>query len=226
MTELRASARVSSRGRLILAGVLAASLGAAGCGGSSGSSTSSSTPTAQTVTSAAAAAALIPPASLVPTGAMQGFSPSGAMQTATSAQAWAQDSGESDEVAHETARLTSAGFREGVGQHYKGTASAAALSLALVFNSPEGAKKEVTHYLQVDPRYGLHLEGEKVAAIPGAMVVGEGPAGNVLFTTGRCFLLVGDELGAPSSSPSQVNAIPIAAATVLYSRVKSLCAPR
>ncbi len=224
MTSLRATTQLFSRGRLLLAGLLAASLGAAGCGGSTNTSSASSTATAQTVTSAAAAAALIHPASLVPTAAMTGFTPSGAMQTSTSAQAWAQTSGESDEVAHETARLTSAGFREGVGQHYKGSASAAGLSLALVFNTPEGAKKEVTHYLQVDPRYGLHLEGEKVPAIPGAIVVGEGPAGNVLFTTGRCFLLVGDELGAPSSSPAQVNAVPIAAATYLYQHVKSLCA--
>ena len=222
MTGLRITTRVFSRCRLILAGLLAVSLGAAGCGGG-GSAASTSTPTAQTVTSPAAAAALIHPASLVPTGAMQGFTPSGAMQTATSPQGWAQSSAESDEVAHEAARLTSAGLREGVGQHYTGTAGAAALSLALVFNSPEGAKKEVTHYLQVDPRYGLHLESEKVAAIPGAIVVGEGPAGNVLFTTGRCFVLVGDKLGA-SFTPSQVNAVPIAAATALYNRVKSLCA--
>ncbi len=207
----------------MLAGLLGASLLAAGCGGGS-SSTSTPTATAQTVTSAAAAAALIHPASLVPTAAMRGFTPSGAMQTATTPQSWAQGSSEKDEVGHEAARLTSAGFREGVGQHYKGTAGAAALSLALVFNTAEGAKKEVTHYLQVDPRYGLHVEGEKVAAIPGAIVVGEGPAGNVLFTTGRCFVLVGDELGSPSSTPSQVNAVPIAAATVLYDRVKSLCA--
>jgi hypothetical protein len=225
MPELHITTRVFSRGRLILAGLLAASLGAAGCGGS-GSSSSAPVPTGtQTVTSPAAAAALIAPASLAPTGAMQGFTPSGAMQTATSPQGWAQTSAESDEVAHEAARLTSAGFREGVGQHYKGTAGSAGLSLALVFNTPEGAKKEVTHYLQVDPRYGLHLESVKVAAIPGSIVVGEGPAGNVLFTTGRCFVLVGDEL-SPSSTPAQVNAVPIAAATALYNRVKSLCAPR
>jgi len=178
------------------------------------------------VTSAAAAAALIPPAKLVPTGAMQGFTPSGAMQTATTPQGWAQSSSESDEVGHEAARLTSAGFREGVGQHYKGTDGSAALSLTLVFELPEGAKKEVTHYLQADPRYGLHLESEKVAAIPGSIIVGEGPAGNVLFTTGRCFVLVGDELKSSSSTPAQVNEVPIAAATALYKRVKGLCAAR
>ena len=75
----------------------------------------------------------------------------------------------------------------------------------------------------MDPHYGLHLETEKVPAIPGAIVVGEGPAGNVLFTTGRCFVLVGDKLGA-SSTTSQVNAVPIAATTALYKRVKRLCA--
>ncbi len=223
MTELRPTTCVSGRGGLILAGLLATSLLAAGCGGSSGGSTP--TATAQTVTSPAAAAALIHPASLVPTGAMQGFSPSGAAQTATSPQGWAQGSSEGDEVAHEAARLTSAGFREGVGQHYNGTAGAAALSLALVFNTPEGAKEEVRHYLEVDPHYGLHVESEKVAAIPGSIIVGEGPAGNVLFTTGHCFVLVGDELKS-SSTPSQVNAVPIAAATALYKRVKSLCAER
>lgn len=223
MTELRAISCPSRRGGLVLAGLLAASLAAAGCGGSTSSTSSTSTPTAQTVTSPAAAAALLHPASLVPTGAMQGFTPSGAMQTATTPQGWAQSSSESDEVTHETARLEGEGFREGVGQHYKGTADSAALSLVLVFNTSEGTKKEVTHYLEVDPRYGLHVEAEKVAAIPGAIVVGEGPAGNVLFTTGRCFVLVGDELKS-SSTPSQVNAVPIAAATALYERIKSLCA--
>jgi hypothetical protein len=160
---------------------------------------------------------------VAPAGTMRGFRTSGAPQTATSAQRWAEISNEGDEVASEAARLARAGFREGVGQHYKAPAGPAALSLALVFSSSEGARKEVRHYLQVDPRFGLHVEGVKVAAIPGSVLVGEGPAGNVLFTTGRCFLLVGDELG-PSATQAQVNAVPIAAATVLYRQVKALCA--
>jgi hypothetical protein len=214
-----------SRGRrLILAGMLAASLGATGCGSSNTSSTSSIQSATHTTASPASSVALIPTASLIaPTSAMTGFSPSGAPQTATSAQLWAQSSSESDEVAHEAARLKGEGFREGVGQHYTGTGGAAALSLALVFNSSEGAKKEVTHYLQVDPHYGLHVETVKVAAIPGSTVVGEGPAGNVLVATGRCFLLVGDELGA-GSTQAHVNAVPIAAASALYGRVKGTCA--
>jgi len=210
----------SRGGRLMFAGMLAASLGAAGCGSGSSSTHRSAT----TPAPAGAVAPLIRTASLLaPAGALAGFSPSGAPQTATSAQLWAQTSSESDEVAHEAARLRLEGFREGVGQHYTGASGAAALSLALVFNSSEGAKKEVTHYLQVDPHYGLHLEGAKVAAIPGSMIIGEGPAGNVIFTTGRCFMLVGDELGS-GSAKTQVNAVPIAAATTLYQQVKRLCA--
>jgi hypothetical protein len=206
--------------RLTIAGALAASLGLLGCGSGGGSTPTS----AHTASSPAAAAVVIAPASLIaPAADMQGFSASGQPQTATSARRWAETSNEADEVAHETARLTREGFQEGVGQHYKGAAGSAAISLALVFSSAEGTRKEVTHYLEEDPHYGLHVEGVKVAAIPGAMVVGEGPAGNVFFTTGRCFLLVGDDLGG-SGGQAQADAVPIAAATALYGQVKRSCA--
>ncbi len=225
MKRLGTMTGVSRAGRLIIAGMLAASLGVAGCGGSSNSSSTSSTQSAtHTTPSPASSAALIRTASLIaPASAMTGFSTSGAPQTATSAQLWAQSSSESDEVAHEASRLKGEGFREGVGQRYTGTGGAAALSLALVFNSSEGANKEVTHYLQVDPHYGLHVESVKVPAIPGSVVVGEGPAGNVLVATGRCFLLVGDELGT-GSTQAHVNAVPIAAASALYAQLKDICA--
>jgi hypothetical protein len=210
----------SRHARLTIAGALAASLGVLGCGSSGGSTATS----AHTASSPAAAAAVIAPASLIaPAADMQGFSASGPPQTATSARRWAEASNEADEVAHETARLTREGFQEGVGQHYKGAAGSAAISLALVFSSAEGTRKEVTHYLEEDPHYGLHVEGVKVAAIPGATVVGEGPAGNVFFTSGRCFLLVGDDLGS-SGGQAQANAVPIAAATALYGQVKRSCA--
>ncbi len=213
---------VPRSGRLLLAGVLAASLGAAGCG--SAANTTSTQPSATTAASSpASSAALIPIASLnPPADELQGFSASGAPKTATSAQHWAEISDEGDEVGSEAARLTRNGFREGVGQHYKASGGQAALSLALVFDSPEGAAKEVRHYLQVDPRFGLHVESVKVPAIPGSIVIGEGPAGNVLFTSGRCFLLTGDEL-TPSATPMQVNAVPISAAIATYARVKRLC---
>jgi hypothetical protein len=214
---------VPGSGRLLLAGMLATSLAATGCGGASSTSSTQTSATTE-ASSPASAAATIPTAALAPPqGGLEGFSASGAPRTATSAQRWSEISNEGDEVGAEAARLTRNGFREGVGQHYKAAGGRAALSLALVFDSPEGAAKEVRHYLQVDPRFGLHVESVKVPAIPGAIVVGEGPAGNVLFTTGRCFLLVGDEL-TPSATPAQVNAVPIAAATATYARVKRLCA--
>lgn len=222
MNERAATTQVSRHGRLILCAMLAASVGAAGCGSSGASSTSTGTSAAAASTTPTNA---IPPASLVaPTGTLKGFSASGAPQTATSTQRWAEISSQPDELSRETARLAREGFREGVGQHYKAAGGPAALSLVLVFDSAEGAKQEVKHYLQADPRFGLHLEeGVTVAAIPGSLVVGEGPAGNVLFTTGHCFVLVGDEL-AGSASQAQANAVPIAAAAVLYGRVKPLCA--
>lgn len=221
MRRLGTITGLSRHARLTIAGALAASLGALGCG-SSGGSTATSAHTASSP--ATTTTAVIAPASLIaPAADMQGFSASGPPQTATSARRWAETSNEADEVAHETARLTREGFQEGVGQHYKGAAGQAAISLALVFSSAEGTRKEVTHYLEEDPHYGLHVEGVKVAAIPGSTVVGEGPAGNVFFTTGRCFLLVGDDLSS-SSGQAQANAVPIAAATALYGQVKRLCA--
>jgi hypothetical protein len=221
MNERAATTLVSRHSRLVLCAMLAASVGTAGCGGSGGST---STGTGAAAVASTPTNAISPAMLVAPTGTLKGFSASGAPQTATSAQRWAQISNQSDEVSSETTRLEGEGFREGVGQHYKTTGGPAALSLVLVFNSAEGPKQEVKHYLQADPRFGLHLEeGVKVAAIPGSLVVGEGPAGNVLFTTGHCFVLVGDELGS-SASQQQVNAVPIAAAAVLYQRVKRLCA--
>jgi hypothetical protein len=222
MNERAATTQVFRHGRPILCAMLAACVGAAGCGGGGAGSTSTGTGTAAVATTPTNA---IPPSALVaPTGTLKGFSASGAPQTATTAKRWAEISNQPDELSAETARLAREGFREGVGQHYKAAGGPAALSLVLVFESAEGAKQEVKHYLQADPRYGLHLEeGVTVAAIPGSLVVGEGPAGNVLFTTGDCFLLVGDDLGG-SASQAQVNAVPIAAAAVLYGRVKRVCA--
>jgi len=228
MKPPRAIEQVSHRGRPIVAGVLAASLlGAAGCGSgasSTGSGASSTSTAAHGTASAAVAAALPAPAALVlPAADLHGFSADGPPEMATTPQRWAAISNESDEVESEIKRLTRSGFQEGIGQHYKNPAGNGAISLAIVFDSAQGARAEVTRYLGLDPRYGLHVEGVKVPAIPGAIVVGEGAAGDVIFTTGGCFLLVGDQLGA-SATQAQVNAVTIAGASALYGHVRELCA--
>jgi hypothetical protein len=220
MNPPRAIEQVSHRCRPILAGMLAAGfLSATGCGsGAKSAGTGARSTASAAIATAPAAAALVLPAA-----DLHGFSTYGTPEIATTPQRWAAISNERDEVESEIKRLTRAGFQEGVGQHYKDAAGNGAMSLALVFDSAQGARGEVTRYLGLDPRYGLHVEGVKVAAIPGSVVVGEGPAGNVLFTTGRCFLLVGDQLGA-SATQAQVNTVTIAGASALYARVKGLCA--
>jgi hypothetical protein len=219
MKRLGVMTRVLHSRRLIIAGMLASSLGAAGCGGASSTTRTGSSSAAPAITTGP----LPPPASLLaPAADLPGFHVYGAPQAATSTRRWAEISNESDEVEGEVKRLTVKGFREGVGQHYKSASGQGAISLGLVFDSPRGAHEEVTRYLGLDPRYGLHVEDVKDSAIPGSVIVGEGAAGDVLFTTGRCFLLIGGQLGT-SGSQAQVNAITIPAASAVYARVRGLC---
>jgi hypothetical protein len=212
--------------KVIIAGMLMASLGAVGCGGSSSRTTSTRTGATTAASPPAAATAPIAPASLVaPAADLHGFSGSGTPQVATSARRWVEVGNmlTPAEVATEVAKLDREGFREGVGEHYSGASGQEAVSLALVFHSAQGARQEFDANLAVDQhRFGMQLEPVKIAAIPGSVLLGAGPDGNVVFTTGRCYLLVGDELRG-STSQAQVNAAPIAAATALYRRVKRLC---
>jgi hypothetical protein len=129
----------------------------------------------------------------------------------------------------EVAGLKRAGFREGV-QELLPSRQGEALSTALVFNSPRVAKQE----LKTSISEGLKAQGKAVisqftvAAIPGSFGFSASEAGhsggaaNVFFSTGHCFLLVGNSLH--TSTREQLSVAPIAAATAVYQRVKSLCA--
>ncbi len=129
--------------------------------------------------------------------------------------------------------LTREGFQEGVREAFQ-SGPGEAISVGIVFRSPRGARDYFSP--EVNPKRlrneGLELEHATVAAVPGAIVTGGGQNGNVLFTTGRCFVLVGNhvpEAGVSESAHTAaeekpVNAAPIAGATAVYQRVKHNCA--
>lgn len=109
-----------------------------------------------------------------------------------------------------------------------------AISVAVVFRSPQDARRYLSS--EVNPKElrndELELEHATIPGVPGALITGGGPDGNVLFTTGRCFVLVGNHVSETGVSESAhtaaeeqaVNAAPIAGATAVYRRVKHACA--
>jgi uncharacterized membrane protein YtjA (UPF0391 family) len=185
------------------------------------------------VSAPAIAAAAIPPASLVAhPDDLPGFAAAKIkLRSATSATRYVKvvlgESGR--EGRNEVTKLKRKGFKEGV-QELLPSQQGEALSLALVFGSARVAKQE----LKAAISEGVKAQGKAaikrftVAAIPGsfgfsAFEAGHsGGAANVLFSTGRCFLLVGNSLH--TSTPEQLSVAPIAGAMAVYQRVKSLCA--
>ena len=133
------------------------------------------------------------------------------------------------EARKEIAKLKRQGFREGA-QELLPTSNGEALSLALVFSSARVAKRVFKANLAEDLKAQGHAKLKRftVAAVPGSSGFSAtetgvpGAAANVLFATGRCFFLVGDSLR--SGSGENAETAPIAGATALYPRVKSLCA--
>jgi hypothetical protein len=133
------------------------------------------------------------------------------------------------EARTEVAKLKRKGFREGV-QEFVSSQQGEALSTAVVFSSPRVAKQE----LKTSVAEGIKGQGKAVisrftvAAIPGSFGFSateaghSGGAANVFFSTGRCFLLVGNSLH--TATQEQLSVAPVAAATAVYQRVKSLCA--
>jgi hypothetical protein len=185
------------------------------------------------VSAPAIAAAAIPPASLVAhPDDLPGFAAAKIkLRSATSATRYVKvvlgESGR--EGRNEVTKLKRKGFQEGV-QELLPSQQGEALSLALVFGSARVAKQE----LKAAISEGVKAQGKAaikqftVAAIPGsfgfsAFEAGQsGGAANVLFSTGRCFLLVGNSLH--TSTLEQLSVAPIAGAMAVYQRVKSLCA--
>ncbi len=180
----------------------------------------------------ALAGAAVPPRSLVAhADDLPGFTATKIkLRSATSATRYVKvvlgESGR--EGGREVARLERRGFQEGVQELLPGR-QGEVLSTAVVFSSPRVAEQE----LKASISESLKAQGKaviirfKVAAIPGsfgfsATEAGHaGGAANVFFSTGRCFLLVGNSLH--TSMQEQLSVAPIAGATAVYQRVKSLC---
>jgi hypothetical protein len=128
----------------------------------------------------------------------------------------------------EAARLKREGFREGVQELLSGT-QGEALSLAVVFRTAKDAKRELKVSMSADVKAQGNVEVKQfsIASIPGAFAftaseAGKpGAAGNVLFTVGRCYLVVGDYL--KTGTVEQASAVPTGGGPAVYQKVKHLC---
>jgi hypothetical protein len=128
----------------------------------------------------------------------------------------------------EAARLKREGFREGV-QELLSDSQGEALSLAIVFRTAKDAKRELKASISADVKAQGNVEVKQfsIASIPGAFAftaaeAGKpGAAGNVLFSVGRCYLVVGDFL--KTGTAEQASAVPMEGGPALYKRVKRLC---
>jgi hypothetical protein len=134
------------------------------------------------------------------------------------------------EAAAEIPMLMHAGFREGVEESFHATGREG-VSEALVFRSAQGAKDQlVTSLADALKEYEkTSLRRFVDPGIPGSAGLGNftpgkpGATGNVFFSTGRCFFVVGDFVHDARTSAQGAKA-PIAGATVLYRRTKHVCA--
>jgi hypothetical protein len=134
-------------------------------------------------------------------------------------------------LARERALLAHEGLREGVEEGF-GTFYAGGVSDGLLFRSARGALEElagsVTGQLVVARGWGQPSRFA-VAAIPGSHGFTASNTtytrryADVMFSTGRCFVLVGDAREG-ATSEAEVTRAPIAATAALYRRVRRLCA--
>jgi hypothetical protein len=133
------------------------------------------------------------------------------------------------EAQAEVGTLKKEGFQEGVEERLS-TSQDEALSDALVFSRAKGAQRELNANASED--IGRHHAGLKqftVAAIPGSVGFGQqrnhirGATADVLFTTGRCFFLVGVAMNDGATQKQANNAV-VSGAIALYRRLKRLCA--
>ncbi len=229
----------------VIAGILVVGVCAGGCGSSSSSGSSAGTTSTRTAkvsapTFPAAAGEPVPAALLVAQSRdLPGFSGAeGTPQVTTSAARWAEidprgEPGSEPADEHEVPKLTREGFQEGVRESFQ-SGSGEAISVGIVFRSPQAAREYFS--TEVNPARLRHqelaLEHVTVPGVPGAVITGGGPNGNVFFATGRCFVLVGNhvpEAGVPESAHTAaeekpINVAPIARATAVYQRVKHNCA--
>jgi hypothetical protein len=160
------------------------------------------------------------------------------LSSTRSAFTWAhqgQGTWTQDEV--QTSTLRTLGFEQGVEAFFTATAREAhghhreAVSEALVFptaSSAESAlKASVPEALSVYGKQGMR-EFPGPAIIPGSISLDafspgvRGRAGNVFFSTGRCFFVVGDFVYS-ATTRAQADRAPLAGALALYRRDRRLC---
>jgi hypothetical protein len=180
----------------------------------------------------ALAAGAIAPASLVAhAGELPGFSAAHTkLKSATSASRYVNVVlGEhGHEARTELAKLKRRHLREGV-QELLSINTGEALSLALVFATPGDAKAEFRSRKSetVKAQGRAVVDPLAVPAIPGsfgftAVEAGQSSvAANVLFTTGRCYFVVGNSL--EGATREEAATAPLAGASAVYQRVKPLC---
>jgi hypothetical protein len=147
-----------------------------------------------------------------------------------SATRWAEGEETTAEAEKEHAYLISEGFIEGVASTVaaKGRES---VGETLVFNTSSAAQTTLANAATevAKPDGKESLARFRVVGIPGSVGLGfytpkhRGTASNVLFATGRCFVLVADRV-VHGTTLAQANRAPVTAARRLYKRVRNLCA--
>jgi hypothetical protein len=190
---------------------------------------------------AAAQAAPLPVQKLVARpGDLPGLAGAQSYLTSTSSPfEWAhgQQGGTWTEAQEEATTLQTLGFEEAVRRAFLARTSEAhgkhreAVSEAVVLPSATNAQAAMVAsaatFVKQSTKPSLFEFGDR--AIPNAMVLGNltpgrrGGDGNVLFTSGRCYFVIGDYLYA-ARSRAQVDRAPLAAALALYRRERVLCA--
>jgi hypothetical protein len=151
--------------------------------------------------------------------------------SASSVSGWIRgDEGSAAEAEAEGAELRRDGFEQGVFERVN-SPHREAVSEALVFASAQGAIQDLDSSVAADLKGFEHERGlEKFAipAIPGSAVLGNfdparpGASGNVFFSVGHCFFLVADVVHNAHTGAQGTKA-PVAAAKLLYKRVRHLC---
>jgi hypothetical protein len=183
--------------------------------------------------SPSAAATLIAPAALVAHQQdLPGFAGAKSwLDSTTSASVFARDLDDSwSEAESEAAYLRHEGFREGVEEGFH-SARREGVSVAFVFGSPRAAEHELVSSTAQDVKEfdKLTLQRFTVRGVPGSVGLGSflqrkhAVVADVLFSTGRCFLVIGSFVRNARSS-AQGTSAPIAGAQTLYKRTRGLCA--
>jgi hypothetical protein len=151
---------------------------------------------------------------------------------------WAEAGEGSEAQKHAyAAQLIARGFQDGVSEFFSGRKDAPrrhreAVSEALVFTSEAGAREEFTEMVAqaekpVD-KHPRHRYGDP--AIPGSVGLSDHGSsrglryatGNIFFTVGRCFFVVGDSLHSGETRVQGERPATVAA-TALYKRAKQAC---